>query len=99
MDFVAHKLSNCEAQHGEADGNLVQLGIVTNITNTPMHHVVAVEGEMRAEELKLNKNVCYLLNCKRTNNYDTPVIEFILFGCFLCLMFHLQKSKTISLKA
>jgi len=86
IDFVIHKLSNCEAHHGEVDGNLVQLSIVTSITNTPMHHVVAIEGEMRAKGLKLKKNVCCLLSCKRINNYDTPVIEFLLFGFFLCLM-------------
>jgi hypothetical protein len=40
-----------------ADGNLVQFNVVTNITNTPMHHVVVVEGEMRAKRLKLKKNV------------------------------------------
>ncbi len=57
MDFVTHKLFNCVAHHGVADGNLVQFNVVTNITNTPMHHVVVVEGEMRAKRLKLKKNV------------------------------------------
>jgi hypothetical protein len=58
MDFVTHKKFNCEAHHGEADGNLVQFNIVTN---TPMHHVVAVEGEMRAKGLKLKNNVfCFV---------------------------------------
>ncbi len=50
-----------------------------------MHHVVAIEGEMRAKGLKLKKSVCCLLSCKRTNSYDTPAVEFILFGCFFVL--------------
>jgi hypothetical protein len=62
MDFVIHKNCNCDAHHGEADGNLMQFNIVTNITNTPMHHVVAVEGEMRVKGLKLKRNVCCLLS-------------------------------------
>jgi hypothetical protein len=62
MDFIIHKISNCEAHHGEVDGNLVQFNIVTNITHTLMHHVVVVEGEMRVKGLKLRRNVCCLLS-------------------------------------
>jgi len=74
----------------------VQFNIVIN---TRMHHIVVVDREMRVEGFKLKKNVCCLLSCKKTSNYDTPIIEFIIFRCFLCLMIQLQKSKTISLRA
>jgi hypothetical protein len=33
MDFVIHNLSDCEAYHGEANGDSMHL---TNVTNTPV---------------------------------------------------------------
>jgi hypothetical protein len=44
MDFVIHNFCNCEAHNGEAYEDSVQLINVTNITNTLVHHVVAIEG-------------------------------------------------------
>jgi hypothetical protein len=43
MDFAIHNLLNCEAHHGEVNGDSMQLINVTNITNALVHHV-AIEG-------------------------------------------------------
>jgi hypothetical protein len=50
MDFAIHNLSNCEAHHGKANGDSRQL---TNVTNTPMHHVVVTKRVEIEEELVL----------------------------------------------
>jgi hypothetical protein len=47
----------------------------------------------------LKRNECCLLSCKRTNNCGIAIINFFLYGHFLCSMILLQKSITISFKA
>jgi len=44
MDFDIHNFFNCEAHNGKAYRDSMQLINVTNVTNTLVHHVVAIEG-------------------------------------------------------
>jgi hypothetical protein len=80
MDFVIHNLSNCEAHHGEVNGDSVQFINVTNITNTPVHHVVAIEGVRIEKEqvlfVELQKNQ-QLWHC---HNQISPIWVFFVLN-------------------